>query len=74
MISHCLEQSLARGGAKFSKGTEDVVLDYKDINTGRSKHVGVRDLFQGGGTDGSSLWVRDFFDDPPDVPGHGGVP
>ena len=38
--------------------------------TGRGKHVGFRDIFQGGGSGGSSIWVRDVGDDPP----HGKVP
>ena len=51
-----------------------MVSDDKDVDTGRSKHTDVGDLFQGGGTDGSSLWVRDVFDEPPHGPVHGGVP
>ena len=38
--------------------------------TGRGKHVGVGDIFQGGGSDGSSVWVGDAGDDPL----HGPVP
>ena len=32
--------------------------------TGRGKHVGVRYIFQGCGSGGSYLWVRDAGDDP----------
>ena len=32
--------------------------------TGRGKHVGVRYIFQGCGSGGSYLWVRDTGDDP----------
>ena len=38
--------------------------------TGRGKHVGVRYIFQGCGSGGSSVWVRDAGDDPL----HGPVP
>ena len=38
--------------------------------TVRGKHVGEGDIFQGGGSYGSSLWVGDVGDDPP----HGTVP
>ena len=32
--------------------------------TVRGKHVGFWDIFQGGGSGGSSIWVRDVGDDP----------
>ena len=37
--------------------------------TGRGKHVVVGDIFQGGGSGGSSLWVGDVGNDPPHGPG-----
>ena len=37
--------------------------------TGRGKHMVVGDIFQGGGSGGSSHWVRDVGDDPPHGPG-----
>ena len=36
--------------------------------TGRSKHVGVGDIFHDGGSGGPSLWVRNVSDEPPHVP------
>ena len=40
------------------------------IRMGRRKHAGVRDLFQGSVTGGSSIYVGDVGDDP----SHGTVP
>ena len=37
----------------------------EDIGKGSSKHAGVGDILKGGGTGGSSLWVRDVGYDPP---------
>ena len=37
----------------------------KDFGTGRSKHAGVGDIFQGGGTDSSYIWVGDVGDELP---------
>ena len=42
--------------------------------TGRGKHTGVRDIFQGGGSGGSSLWVVDVGDEPPHGLGPGDFP
>ena len=42
--------------------------------TGRGKNMGVRDIFQGGGSGGSSLWVGDVDSDPPHGPGPGYFP
>ena len=41
--------------------------------TVRGKNVGVRDIFQGGGSGGSSIWVGDVCDDPPHGLGTGGI-
>ena len=49
-------------------------LFVEDLGTGRGKHVGVGDLFQGGGSGGSSLRVGDVVDDPPYGPSPGDVP
>ena len=35
--------------------------------------MGVRDIFQGGGSGGSSIWVGDVCDDPPHGLGTGGI-
>ena len=45
-------------------------MDYvsEDLVTGRGKHADVRDIFQGGGSGGFSIWVGDVGDDPPHVP------
>ena len=37
------------------------------------KTVGVRDVFQDGGSGRVSIWIRDVCDDPPCEPGPGGV-
>ena len=42
--------------------------------TGRGKHTGVRDIFQGGGLGGSSHWVGDVGDEPPHGTGPGVFP
>ena len=45
----------------------------KDLGMGRIKHAGVGNLFQGGGTGGSYLWLVDVGDDPPHETGPGRV-
>ena len=69
--SYGLGRLLVHGGEQISEGTEDVGLDDVDFGTGRSKHTGVRELFQGSGTDGSYICVGDVGDNPPHemVPG-----
>ena len=42
--------------------------------TGRGKHTGVRDIFQGGGSGDSYLWVGDMGDETPHGPGPGDFP
>ena len=51
-----------------------MVYVVEDIGIVRVKHAGVRDIFQGGGSVGSSLWVRDVGDDPLCGTGPGGFP
>ena len=38
--------------------------------TGRGKYAGVSDIFQGGGSYGSYIWVGDLGDDLPYEPVH----
>ena len=56
VISYCLELLLVHGGDKLLEGTEDVGSADEDFRMGRSKHAGVGDIFQGGGTGGSYIW------------------
>ena len=65
---------MSLSGDQLSDGTEYVVSADEDLGTWRIKHTGVGDLFQGGGTDGSYLCVREIFDEPPHGPGHVRVP
>ena len=51
-----LGRLLVHGGEQLLEGTEDVGSDDVDFGTGRSKHTGFGDLFQGSGIDGSYIW------------------
>ena len=46
----------------------------EDIGMGRGKHAGVGNVFQVGGSGGTSLLVEDVDDDSPYGPGPGGFP
>ena len=46
----------------------------EDIRMGRVKHAGVGEIFQGGGSGGYSLLVRDVGDKLLHGPGPGGFP
>ena len=69
-----LGKLLARVGGKPQKVIDKVGLFVEDLGTRRGKHVGVGDLFQGGGSGGSSLRVGDVVDYPPYGPSPGDVP
>ena len=64
---------MACSGNKPLEGAEEVVLDDEYLGTRRSKHVGVGDLLQSGGTGSSSLWVGDVSDAPRHGTGPGGI-
>ena len=65
VLSYGLVLLLVHGGDKILEGMEDVGLADKDFGMGRSKHAGVRDIFQGSGTGHSYIWFGDVGDDPP---------
>ena len=44
---------------KLQEGAGNMGQVADDIVTGRGKHMVVGDIFQGGGSGGSSHWVRD---------------
>ena len=54
--------------------TDEEGTDGKDLGTVSCKHAGFGDIFQGGGTGGSFLWVRDMGDEPMHGPGPGYFP
>ena len=65
---------MVHGGEQILEGKKYVVSADNDFGTGRSKYVGVGDIFQGGGTGGSYPWVEDVSDDPLHETGPGRVP
>ena len=58
-------------GGKAQEGAENVGYVADDLVTGNVKHESVRDIFQDGGSGGSSFWVRDVGDYPPHGTGSG---
>ena len=46
----------------------------EEFGTGRVKTAGARDVFQGGGSVGSSIWIRDMGYDQPHGTGTDGFP
>ena len=60
------------GGGKTQEGAEKVGYVDKFLVTGRGKHTGVGNIFQGGGSGCSPLWVGDVGADPLTVQALGG--
>ena len=56
------------------EGTEELDTDDEDNGMGGRHTTGLRDVLQGGGTGGSSIWVGDVGDDPPHGKGPGKFP
>ena len=55
-------------------GAEELGTDGKDSGRGGRQPTGLRDVLQGGGAGGSSIWVRDVGAEPPHGTGPGKFP
>ena len=64
LLSYGLGLLLVHGGDNILEGTEYVGSVEENFEMGRSKHAGVRDIFQGSGTGGYYIWFIDMVDDP----------
>ena len=53
------------GGREILEGPEELGPDSKDTGTLGRQPTGFGGIFQGGGADGSTIWVRYVGDDPP---------
>ena len=58
-------QKLAGGSREPPEGEDDLGTANKDTGTGGRLPTGLRDILQGCGTGGTTIWVRDAGDDSP---------
>ena len=65
---------MSGGGREPLEGAEEQSTNSKDTGMGGRHPTGLRDVLQGGGAGGSSIWVSDVGAEPLHGKGHGKFP